>query len=125
MNKNQITPIDFEELFWDGSPWEKYCFYLDFKTCGELMLKATRSLKEFWGDDYCKGWISDKGYAQLSTARLDRWLSLTHLMNEWFKETIKEELNQAVQVIGWANLGALLECSIKLFLTVNKYSFLY
>jgi len=80
------------------------------------MIKATKGLKEFWGDGYCKGWAPDKAFTQLSKARLDRWLSLTYLMNRWFQE--KNKYSQAQQIMGWANLGALLEGLIKLFLTV-------
>jgi hypothetical protein len=124
MLKKQTSLMNYEDLFFVGSPWEKYCFGLGLKSCSELMLKATRGLKEFWGDGYCKGWISDRAYEQLSTARLDRWLSITYLLNEWFNESINkqfsnDQLRQSFQIIGWVNLGAMLECSIKLFLTVH------
>jgi hypothetical protein len=118
MKTNQTNLMNYEDLFFDGSPWERYCFNLDMQSCSNLMLKATKGLKEFWGNGYCKGWVSDKAYGQLSKARLDRWLSMTYLMDEWFNKSIPEELKQAFKIISWANLGALLECSIKLFLTV-------
>lgn len=119
MNKNhQISLINYASLLSNDFPWEKDCFDRGLNFCGELMLKATKGLKEFWGDGYCKDWISDKAYEHLSAARLDRWLSMTYLMKEWFKESINEELTPSFQIIGWANLGVLLECSIKLFLVV-------
>ena len=79
--------------------------------------EGDRSAERIWGDGYCKGWAPDKAYRQLSKARLDRWLSLTYLISQWLNDNNKKCI-EAIQIMGWTNLGALVESAIKLFLTV-------
>lgn len=70
-------------------------------------------LSEFWKD--ADGWAPSNAAALLDKSRLDWLPSLATALNHWSKD---EDLSPGELILAWANLGSLLEGTLKLFLAV-------
>lgn len=70
-------------------------------------------LASFWRN--AEGWAPDDAAQLLRCARLDRIASLAASLRRW---TDGAPLSDGDLILAWANLGALLEGALKLFLTV-------
>ncbi|WP_405279265.1 hypothetical protein [Cobetia sp. Ld8] len=84
----------------------------------ESVIEANEKLTNFWGDS--AGWAPDSAFELLSKSRLDWQVELSATLRMWnFKHNVDGQL-----ILAWANLGALIEGTLKLFLSVyrNDYS---
>jgi len=70
-------------------------------------------LARFWNN--AGGWAPADAAQMLSSARLDRIASLAHSLRRWVQE---DTLSVGDLILAWANLGALMEGALKLFLCV-------
>lgn len=70
-------------------------------------------LSEFWKD--AEGWAPSNVAALLDKSRLDWLPSLATALNHWSKDG---DLSPGELILAWANLGSLLEGTLKLFLAV-------
>ncbi|MFA5863406.1 MAG: hypothetical protein WC975_01825 [Phycisphaerae bacterium] len=77
-------------------------------------------LEKFWSNS-C-GWAPNNVDAILSKAQLNWQVSLSHSLRIWVQSPTSEDA-PAWQILGYANLGAMVEGSLKLFLSVwyNDY----
>ena len=72
-------------------------------------------IREFWSDTH--GWAPREAANLLTKSRLDWQVSLSSSLHMWI--TQPDETNIfAVQILGYANLGALVENTLRLFLSV-------
>lgn len=71
----------------------------------------------FWKDT--GGWAPDSVSIPMERARLDRLASLSHALKRWIECPVGEDAAGCL-ILAWANLGALLEGTFKLFLAVYR-----
>lgn len=81
----------------------------------ERIIKLNEGLRKFWGR--AEGWAPLEAAELISNSRLDRQVSLSHCLKLWIA-SIKPELEDGHLILAWANLGSLMEGSMKLFLSV-------
>lgn len=74
--------------------------------------------RDFWSQS--QGWAPDDAAELLTKSRLDWQVSLTEALAIW---TEKEELTDGEIILAWTNLGALVEGTLKLFLSVYYADF--
>lgn len=76
------------------------------------------SLSKFWKNPH--GWAPDNAADMLNAARLEWMPSLAQALRKWTPETA---MTDGELVLAWANLGSLMESSLRLFLAVylNDY----
>lgn len=76
-------------------------------------------LAEFWSDSH--GWAPVEGATLLASARLDWTPSLARSLHRW---SAPEVLADGDLILAWANLGSVLESSLRLFFAVyiNDYN---
>jgi len=72
-------------------------------------------LAAFWKN--AKGWTPKKADRVLSGARLDWQIELSRTLRLWLRKPAPDEVH-ATLILGWTNLGALVEGSLKLYLAV-------
>jgi hypothetical protein len=72
-------------------------------------------LRSFWSE--AEGWAPLEAAQLLTKSRLDRQVSLSRCLNLWTTKPSQDELD-GVLILGWANLGSLVEGTLKLFLSV-------
>jgi len=72
-------------------------------------------LYRFWSQ--ADGWAPKAASELMSKSRLDRQVSLSRSLRHW-TSTSPESLEDGDLILGWANLGSLIEGSVKLFLSV-------
>ena len=80
----------------------------------ERIIKLNEGLRKFWGR--AEGWAPLEAAELLSNSCLDRQVSLSHCLKLWIS-CAKPELEDGHLILAWANLGSLLEGSMKLFLS--------
>jgi hypothetical protein len=73
------------------------------------------ALAKFWSNAH--GWVPKEAAELMSKSRLDRQVSLSHCLRRWFKN-ITEASKEGSLILAWANLGSLIEGTLKLFLAV-------
>jgi len=95
-------------------------YSLPIKQVVERIVTLSEGLRDFWSASH--GWAPIEAADLLSRSRLDWQLSLARCLNRWI-ETPSAEDSAAVQILGYANLGSLVEGTLKLFLGVfyNDY----
>lgn len=86
----------------------------------EIVL-LNEELRSFWSASH--GWAPADAANLLSRARLDRQVALSRCLSMW-EEPGPDEETEGRLILAWANLGSLVEGSMKLFLCVflNDYS---
>jgi hypothetical protein len=86
----------------------------------ERIVTLNEGLREFWSSSH--GWAPDEAAAMLSRSRLDWQVSLSFCLNRWVDAPTTPD-GAAVQILGYANVGSLVEGTLKLFLGVyyNNY----
>jgi len=86
----------------------------------DRVVRLNKGLGEFWSNSH--GWAPNDAANLLSRSRLDWQVSLSHSLRTWVRPPKPEE-TEAWQILGYANLGALVEGTLKLFLCVwyNDY----
>jgi hypothetical protein len=78
--------------------------------------KLNDGLGRFWAG--ASGWAPEDATELLTKSRLDRQVSLSRSLRHWIVNA-PTNLEDGDLVLGWANLGSLMEGTIKLFLAVN------
>jgi hypothetical protein len=81
--------------------------------------KLNEGLRAFWSSS--QGWAPADAAELMSKSRLDRQVSLSRSLRHWIDTT--DELEDGDLILGWANLGSLIEGTIKLFLAVFYQDF--
>ncbi len=86
----------------------------------ERIAYLNQELARFWSDG--SGWAPKEAAELLSKSRLDWQVSLSRALVKWISPPNSDEL-AATQILGYANLGALVEGTLQLFLSVyyNDY----
>lgn len=74
----------------------------------------------FWGDG---GWAPDEVRELLCKSRLDRQVGLARCLKLWI-EPLDESTDDAKIILAWTNLGAIVEGSLMLFLTVHLHDYM-
>jgi hypothetical protein len=77
------------------------------------IIKLNEGLRQFWRK--ADGWAPVEAAKLLSQSRLDWQVSLSNCLNRWRSISKNDE---GALILAWANLGALVEGSMKLFLSV-------
>jgi len=72
-------------------------------------------LRQFWRN--VVGWASIEAAQLLSKSRLDLQVSLSLCLKIWISESFQDNKNGSL-ILAWANLGSLVEGTMKLFLSV-------
>lgn len=82
------------------------------------IIKINEMHKNFWSN--ARGWAPDNSAELLATAQLDWQISLAHCLKKWINHS---NLSSGELILAWANLGALVEGTLKLFYCVylNDY----
>jgi hypothetical protein len=70
-------------------------------------------LSDFWRNAH--GWAPAEGASLMASARLDRLPSLANALLHW---SDIDALTEGELILAWANLGSLVESSLRLFLSV-------
>jgi len=84
----------------------------------ELIICKNREIAEFWSQPH--GWAPMEAAELLSKSRLDRQVSLSQTLALWVPpaaSATSPDIDGRL-ILGWANLGALIEGSLKWFLSV-------
>lgn len=76
-------------------------------------------LSKFWKKAH--GWAPEEVAAMLASARLELMPSLAAALHKWTPETT---MTDGELILAWANLGSLMESSLRLFLAVYLNDFL-
>ena len=86
----------------------------------ERLVTLNEGIRNFWSSS--PGWAPTEAADLLSRSRLDWQVSLSRCLNRWI-ETPAMQDGAAVQILGYANIGSLVEGTPKLFLGVfyNDY----
>ncbi|WP_050385869.1 hypothetical protein [Bradyrhizobium pachyrhizi] len=85
------------------------------------IIKLNDGLQEFWSKSH--GWAPIEAAGLLSKSRLDWQVSLSKTLHMWIEKP-SHALTPGELILAWANLGSLLEGTLKLFLSVwyNDYA---
>jgi hypothetical protein len=81
----------------------------------ERIIMLNEGLRIFWNT--AEGWAPIEAAKLLNKSRLDRQISLSHCLKLWVA-TASAESQDGRLILAWANLGSLIEGSMKLFLSV-------
>ncbi len=79
------------------------------------IVKTNRAIAAFWKD--ASGWAPDEATRLLSKSRLDLQIEMSESLRLWIHAPDSRCPN-AHLILGWANLGALVEGTMKWFLSV-------
>ncbi|WP_019865819.1 hypothetical protein [Methylovulum miyakonense] len=77
------------------------------------IVRVNRWLAEFWSNSH--GWAPYTAAELMSKSRLDNQVALSHTLAIWLEQEEKPSKNGRL-ILAWANLGALIEGTLKLFL---------
>jgi hypothetical protein len=88
---------------------------LDLETAIERIIKLNTELCAFWSN--ASGWAPDGAAALMSKSRLDRQVSLSKCLRIWIDDKT-QNIGDGALILAWANLGSLIEGTLKLFLAV-------
>ena len=89
----------------------------DFQTV-QSIIALSKSMSDFWSNAH--GWAPDDAAKLLSKSRLDWQVSLSEALLIWVE---KDTMSDGELILAWANLGALAEGALKLFLSVYYQDF--
>lgn len=78
------------------------------------IVKPNRGIRDFWLE--ARGWAPIEAAELLSKSRLDWQVSLSEALHLWFRGD-GHHLTDGQLILAWANLGALVEGTMKLFLS--------
>jgi hypothetical protein len=81
----------------------------------DFTVGAQESLRDFWG--HAHGWAPSEAADLLSRSRLDWQVSLTRSLHRRL-EALQVSREPGELIVAWANLGALVEGALQLFLGV-------
>ncbi len=86
------------------------------------VIRLNRGLRDFWSSSH--GWAPVEAAELLSRARLDWQVSLSACLNNWVALPVEEQTDGQL-ILAWANLGSLVEGSLKLFLSAFYENYKY
>jgi hypothetical protein len=81
----------------------------------DSIIMLNEGLRKFWNT--AEGWAPIEAAKLLNKSCLDRQVSLSHCLRLWVT-TSSAEAQDGSLILAWANLGSLIEGSMKLFLSV-------
>ncbi|MDO9514288.1 MAG: hypothetical protein Q7J59_06775 [Elusimicrobiota bacterium] len=81
----------------------------------ERIINLNKGINKFWKS--AKGWAPIEAAELLTKSRLDWQVSLSYCLKKWIKEP-EIEMSDGSLILSWANLGSLVEGTMKLFLSV-------
>ncbi|MCM3360940.1 hypothetical protein [Niallia sp. MER TA 168] len=87
----------------------------------DKIIELNKHARDFWSD--ALGWAPIEASNLLSKSRLDWQVSLSYSMKKW-NECSCPEAESGDLILAWANLGTLVEGTIKLFLSVYSNDYL-
>ena len=92
---------------------------LPYKNAVKCIVLINEGLKDFWTN--AKGWAPIEAANLLNKSRLDWQISLSNCLYIWEEDSRKDVDGRLI--LAWANLGSLVEGTMKLFLSVyyNTY----
>ncbi len=85
------------------------------------IVELNTSLAKFWSA--CGGWAPDEVAETLREARLDRQASLAECLRYWAVDPAECALSDGQLILAWANLGSMIEGTLKLFLSVYSHDY--
>ncbi len=88
---------------------------MDPFTVVDKIIEANLWLANFWSHSY--GWAPNRAADLMSASRLDRQVSLSRTLKLWIGN-INHELTDGELILAWANLGTLIEGTLKLFCSI-------
>ena len=94
---------------------------LSLETAIERIIKLNTGLSAFWSK--ASGWAPDGAAALMSKSRLDRQVSLSKCLRIWIDDKT-QNIGDGALILAWANLGSLIEGTLKLFLAVYYEDYL-
>jgi hypothetical protein len=80
------------------------------------IVRLSERIRGLWSDG---GWAPPDGARLLRQARLDRLVSLSHALRLWLDEAAGDDAEGRL-ILAWANLGTLVEGTMKWFLCVYE-----
>lgn len=83
-----------------------------------LICQRNEEIRDFWS--HARGWAPAEASSLLARSRLDRQVALSYCLALWTRDTHPEERREGALILGWANLGALVEGTLKWFLSVYR-----
>jgi hypothetical protein len=83
------------------------------------IIRINTHIRDFWADG---GWAPRDAAQILSRSRLDWQVSLSHTLRLWLEPCKPDEAGGRL-ILGWANLGALVEGTLKWFLCVYEANY--
>jgi hypothetical protein len=89
---------------------------LPFDDVVRRICNLNEGIREFWSESH--GWAPAEASTLLARSRLDRQVALSHCLTLWTPESHPQERQEGALILGWANLGALVEGTLKWFLSV-------
>jgi hypothetical protein len=83
------------------------------------IVRRNQAIADFWSS--ARGWAPSDAADLLSKSRLDRQVSLSRTLTMWISLTVGEACpdREGCLILAWANLGALVEGTMKWFLCVH------
>ena len=87
----------------------------------EKIIAQNQEIHDFWCE--VSGWAPDEAAELLAKSRLDRQVSLSHCLTIWLDKP-DENCMEGCLVLAWANLGSLVEGTMKFFLSVFLMDYL-
>ena len=81
----------------------------------QRIINLNNGLRRFWTE--AEGWAPLEAAQLLEKSRLDWQVSLSNCLRIWVNEPSQED-SDGYLILGWANLGSLVEGTMKLFLSV-------
>ncbi len=84
------------------------------------IIDLNRRISNFWSSVH--GWAPEEAANLLSKSRLDRQLSLSICLNLWLNRHENDD-EEGKLILGWSNLGSLVEGTMKLVLAIYYESY--
>lgn len=84
------------------------------------IIRINEHILDFWGGG---GWAPQEAAQLLSESRLDWQVSLSRMLAQWIEDPEQDRFD-AHLILAWANLGALVEGTMKWFLCVFYHDYL-
>jgi len=84
----------------------------------EKICRLNEEIRDFWS--HADGWAPSDSLLSLDRSRLDRQVALSHCLAIWDPEEHSNVRREGALILGWANLGALVEGTLKWFLSVYR-----
>jgi len=81
----------------------------------DRIIERNRSICDFWSSSF--GWAPLEAAELLNKSRLDWQVSLSHSLRLWIPIEV-DAASEARLILGWSNLGSLVEGTLQLFLSV-------